>query len=87
MTQIIELSTFLRLLDFLLRVNGSYEAMVGGCAAEAMEDFTGGLCETFKLKNPKKLPPDLFTVMRKASERSSLLGCTIDVRRIFRNLS
>ena len=44
---------------------------------EAMEDFTGGVCEWFELKH--KAPPDLETIMHKAVERNSLLSCAIEV--------
>ena len=36
--------------------------------------------ETYDFK--KGIPPNLFTVMKKAYERSSLMGCTIDVSSI-----
>lgn len=42
-----------------------------------MEDFTGGICETFDFK--KEIPGKLFTMMKKAHDRGSLMGCTIDV--------
>ena len=64
----------------MLRLNGSYEALTGGCSAEAMEDFTGGMCETFDFQ--KKIPPNMFTIMNRAFDRCSLMGCTIDVRNL-----
>jgi len=59
------------------RLNGSYEALQGGCTAEAMEDFTGGVTETINLQ--QDAPKDLFTVMCKAFDRKSLMGSSIDV--------
>jgi len=61
----------------MFRLNSSYEALQGGCAAEAMEDFTGGVTETINLQ--KDTPRDLFTVMCKAFDRKSLIGSSIDV--------
>jgi len=57
-------------------LNGSYEALNGGSSSEAMEDFTGGLTETFNLQ--KDIPKDMFVIMKKAFERHSLMGCTVD---------
>lgn len=45
---------------------------------EAMEDFTGGLGETYETK---KAPDNLFTIMKKALDKGSMMGCSIDVRR------
>nr|XP_033793891.1 calpain-9 isoform X2 [Geotrypetes seraphini] len=58
------------------KLNGSYEALKGGSAIEAMEDFTGGVAEVYKIK---KAPANFFDIISKALERGSMLGCSIDI--------
>lgn len=58
------------------KLNGSYEALKGGSTLEAMEDFTGGVGEMYETK---KAPADLYTILKKALDRGSMMGCSIDI--------
>lgn len=53
------------------KLYGSYEALDGGKASDALADFTGGIIEKYMMANA---PKDLFRIMEKAIERHSMMG-------------
>lgn len=59
------------------RLHGSYESLKGGSTMEAMEDFTGGVGEVYETQ---KSPENLFSIMKKALDRGSMMGCSINVK-------
>ncbi|XP_074502608.1 calpain-2 catalytic subunit-like [Sebastes fasciatus] len=58
------------------KINGCYEALSGGTTTEGFEDFTGGIAEKHELG---RADPHLFKIIKKALDRGSLLGCSIDI--------
>jgi len=61
-------------------MSGSYENLKGGSSSEAMVDFTGGITEVFDLTQNQN--EHLYSIMIKAIERESMMGCAIDVSRV-----
>lgn len=59
---------------FTHRLYGSYEALKGGRTSEAMEDFTGGVVESYDLP---KANDNLFSIMAKAAKKKALMSCSI----------
>ena len=56
------------------RLYGGYESLKGGKTSEAMEDFTGGVTETFDLTQDNE---GLFNKIEKNAKRSTLMSCSI----------
>ncbi|KAG8443802.1 hypothetical protein GDO86_009112 [Hymenochirus boettgeri] len=55
------------------KLKGSYEKLDGGVPIEALEDFTGGICEIIFLN---EAPSDLFKTVRRSVRAQSLLTCS-----------
>ncbi|KFB50196.1 calpain, putative [Anopheles sinensis] len=53
---------------------GSYQALIGGSASEAMEDFTGGLTEAYDMKD---VPMNLFEMIGKGCQSYAMFSCSI----------
>ncbi|XP_053671384.1 calpain-B-like [Anopheles nili] len=54
---------------------GSYEALSGGSASEAMEDFTGGLTEGYEMQGA---PSNLFELIEKGCNNYAMFACSIE---------
>jgi len=61
------------------KLHGSYDALRGGTTCEAMVDLTGGLTEFFDIQTADS-PPNLYSIIKKAFERGSLIGCSIEAQ-------
>ncbi|GMT24480.1 hypothetical protein PFISCL1PPCAC_15777 [Pristionchus fissidentatus] len=57
------------------KLYGSYENLEGGSTAEALEDFTGGLTESFDLK--KTEAQTVLAMLVRGFQMGSLFGCSI----------
>ena len=58
------------------RLYGGYECLKGGKTSEAMEDFTGGVTESFDLSANQD---GLYDKIKRNAARSSLMSCSIKV--------
>jgi len=61
------------------KLHGSYDALRGGTTCEAMVDLTGGLTEFFDIQT-SEAPANLFSIIKKAFDRGSLIGCSIEAQ-------
>ncbi|CAH8827446.1 unnamed protein product [Trichobilharzia szidati] len=59
------------------KLNGCYAHLSGGLQSEAMEDLTGGICQSIELKESER-PADLLIQMKVYSQQCCLMGCSID---------
>ena len=61
------------------KLYGSYESLRGGSTNEALVDFSGGCSEHFDKNDLENCTAgDLFNIMMKAYDRSSMLSCSIE---------
>lgn len=68
----------------IVRLNGSYEALQAGNIADALVDFTGGVCESTNLQETGFSEDEdgrlaYFKTMQKAMGERSLIGASISV--------
>ncbi|KFB50195.1 calpain, putative [Anopheles sinensis] len=56
---------------------GTYEALVGGSASEAMEDFTGGVTEMYKMQDA---PENLYDIIEHGCNAYAMFACSLKVR-------
>jgi len=56
---------------------GTYEALKGGQTSEAMEDFTGGVTESWELQKLPEEIKDFHRIMVRAEERLSLMCASV----------
>ncbi|XP_058461585.1 calpain-B-like [Malaya genurostris] len=59
------------------KLYGSYETLNSGTAREAMQDFTGGITESYRLKGKEPPPENLFDIIQSGFERGSTFACNI----------
>ncbi|XP_065091821.1 calpain-B-like [Ochlerotatus camptorhynchus] len=59
------------------KLHGSYEALNSGTAREAMQDFTGGITESYRLRGQASPPDNLFEIIDTGFSRGSMFACNI----------
>ncbi|XP_055597690.1 calpain-B-like [Uranotaenia lowii] len=59
------------------KLHGSYGALNGGTAREAMQDFTGGITESYRLRAKESPPENLFEIIHTGFQRGSMFACNI----------
>ena len=74
------------------RLNGSYEALEAGNIADALVDFTGGVCESTNLQETGFNEDEdgrlaYFKSMQKAMGDGSLIGASISVCHVTKHLT
>uniref|UniRef100_A0AAG5DW99 Calpain catalytic domain-containing protein n=1 Tax=Anopheles atroparvus TaxID=41427 RepID=A0AAG5DW99_ANOAO len=57
---------------------GTYEALIGGSASEAMEDFTGGVTEMYTLKDA---PENLYDIIEHGCNAYAMFACSLSNKR------
>lgn len=61
------------------RLHGSYEALEGGQAMDALVDLTGGLAEMYTLESA---PPHLYNFLLQASLNGAFITCSRKVSNV-----